>query len=143
MSLFTLLDWRIDDPNLDNMKYDYGRSLGNYLETERIVNPIKIIVFPYRRSDLSYAHLIARYEGLTNVYEIFGAIYSIYQQINPETGRKYIDDMGYHIWFDKLRYEVLLSLLGTPEISAVTVKLYLQTESKQTIFERGIGFHRT
>lgn len=101
--------WRIDDPDLNNIIVDRtffpdAEDLNETLYYK--FRPIKALYYPVSISDVkdldpTFNMVKVEYpNGIDNLYNLFTIIYSFYQQINPITGRKIIDDLGLFIVFN-------------------------------------------
>ena len=111
-------DWRIDDKDLITMSFN-GNPINQYISEdlegneikylEGKIGPITDLEFPIEviddeaRREFAFRYIPAKYEGIKNGYELFGAIYHFYQTINPETGKKYIEGLGENKWYRGLR----------------------------------------
>lgn len=123
MSYETILEninWSLDDENLDNAFLIRNRYLSREQQIINLNNKLResLILIPNQRTGLinikvligrtnneKYFMLSYTPEQIRTVGDFFGALVSFFNNINPETGRRYIDDPEIQKKFFYLRYK--------------------------------------
>lgn len=82
MPLFLGFDWRIDNDDINNIRYSYDEDYPNELLYYNFPNPITKLYLPIYITFVDelghpqHNYVEVHYQGIRNLYELFGSIYS-------------------------------------------------------------------